>query len=297
MNKFRQIFPSARPPFLILSLVCVLLGTSIAIFNGSSLNILHLILALVGGISAAMSVNLLNEYCDFQSGLDAKTKRTPFSGGTGWLVEHPEYSKSVFNASIVCALIPFLIGIYFAIECGPLIIYGGLLGLLIIATYTNLLNKSALLCLIAPGLGFGTLMTLGSELVQSSGLSEQGILISVIPFLLINNLLLLNQYPDIEADKQVGRNHFPIRFGINVSNIVYGLSLMASALVLAYLIASQAIPSLAALAFIPVMLGAVSFYGMVKYQDQVVNKLHFLGLNAACANLTPLTLAIVLFIS
>ncbi|QOL24893.1 prenyltransferase [Thalassotalea sp. LPB0316] len=292
-----QILPSARPPFLILAVVCVLLGTSIANFQGAELNSLHFALAIIGAICAAMSVNLLNEYSDFKSGLDANTKKTPFSGGSGWLIANPELSSKVFKAGLFAILVTSLIGIYFAYQYGQVIVIGGLIGLAIIASYTNILNKSAMLCLIAPGVGFGILMTLGSEVVQSGMVSKLGLWLSLIPFFQINNLLLLNQYPDIEADKQVGRNHFPIRYGINVSNIIYGLQLLASAVVLVYLIAAQMLPPLAAIAFLPMMMASVTFYGMVKYQSDVENKLQFFGLNAASANLTPLTLAIVLFVS
>jgi len=30
---------------------------------------------------------------------------------------------------------------------------------------------------------------------------------------LVNNLLLLNQFPDVDADKTVGRRHYPIAVG------------------------------------------------------------------------------------
>jgi len=42
-------------------------------------------LALLGAFLAHVSVNTLNEYYDFKSGLDLETIRTPFSGGSGAL--------------------------------------------------------------------------------------------------------------------------------------------------------------------------------------------------------------------
>ena len=297
MNIISSFLPSARPPFLILAVVCVCLGTSVAIYRNVSIDYLYFTLAIIGGITAAMSVNLLNEYSDFKSGLDAKTNRTPFSGGSGWLIKHPHFERSVLNAAFICLVITFFIGIYFAVIFGPIVIYGGLLGLLIIATYTNILNKSAWLCLISPGVGFGILMTLGSQLVQSGKIYEQAIWIAVIPTLLINNLLLLNQYPDIKADKQAGRNHMPIRYGINFSNLVLGIQLMLATAELAFLIATQGLPPMSAWAFIPLLTGAIAFYGMVRHQEAVAKKTTYLALNTICANVTPLVLAIVLWIS
>ncbi len=40
-------------------------------------------LALLGAFLAHISVNTLNEYFDFKSGLDLETIKTPFSGGSG----------------------------------------------------------------------------------------------------------------------------------------------------------------------------------------------------------------------
>ena len=90
----KYIIRSARPPFLILAPVCVFAGLAAGILNDAPVDILNAVLAFIGGILAHASVNLLNEYEDFKSGLDQKTIKTPFSGGTGNLPENPEQAKS-----------------------------------------------------------------------------------------------------------------------------------------------------------------------------------------------------------
>jgi len=35
----------------------------------------------------------------------------------------------------------------------------------------------------------------------------------MVPGLLVSDLLLLNQFPDVEADRTVGRKHLPILLG------------------------------------------------------------------------------------
>ncbi len=47
-------------------------------------------LVLLGALAAHGAVNALNEYADYRSGLDLRTARTPFSGGSGTLVDHPQ---------------------------------------------------------------------------------------------------------------------------------------------------------------------------------------------------------------
>jgi 1,4-dihydroxy-2-naphthoate octaprenyltransferase len=84
-------------PFLILTPACVLLGLGTALSASKSINIHYFILALTGAVSAYISVNTFNEYFDFKSGLDYKTIRTPFSGGSGALPKKPEISNIVFG--------------------------------------------------------------------------------------------------------------------------------------------------------------------------------------------------------
>jgi len=63
--------------------------------------------------------------------------------------------------------------------------------------------------LIAPGAGFGIVMVAGNFSVIAA-YDQLAYLTLLLPFCLSNNLLLLNQYPDIHADKNVGRRTFPI---------------------------------------------------------------------------------------
>ena len=51
---------------------------------------------------------------------------------------------------------------------------------------------------------------------------------ALVPFFLVNNLLLLNQYPDIEADRTVGRRHLLIVHGARAGALVYVVFLLAA---------------------------------------------------------------------
>jgi len=90
MSEIKILLGPMRIPFLILTPSCVLLGLGSAVWTCGNVNIFYLFLVFIGALSAHISVNALNEYFDFKSGLDFKTKRTPFSGGSGALPERPE---------------------------------------------------------------------------------------------------------------------------------------------------------------------------------------------------------------
>ena len=84
MSGFKIAFLETRPQFLILSITLVLIGSSAAFFHGYH-HIPHTFLALLGLIAFHISVNVLNDYHDYKSGIDLHTQRTPFSGGSGLL--------------------------------------------------------------------------------------------------------------------------------------------------------------------------------------------------------------------
>ncbi|MDQ4422556.1 MAG: hypothetical protein QF808_01485, partial [Thalassolituus sp.] len=78
-STFTTTLKTTRPPFLILTPVCLLMGFAASGYS-PQLNP-DLIWVVLGALLAHISVNMLNEYQDFKSGLDLVTDRTPFSGG------------------------------------------------------------------------------------------------------------------------------------------------------------------------------------------------------------------------
>lgn len=228
MSNLKTLLGPMRMPFLLLALACVFLGFGGAMWQAGSVNFLYSLLALVGGVAAHISVNALNEYFDFTSGLDLRTTRTPFSGGSGTLPANPEASRQALITGLVTAGITAAIGIYFITVWGLGILPLGLLGLVIIFTYTTWLNRLPLLCLVAPGLGFGTLMVMGTVFVLDGRYSWTAFFASLVPFFLVSNLLLLNQFPDVEADRSIGRRHYPILLGRRKSALIYGAFLAAT---------------------------------------------------------------------
>jgi 1,4-dihydroxy-2-naphthoate polyprenyltransferase len=113
MTNINIITGPMRMPFLVLAPACVFLGLGSAIWSTGSYNTVYSLLALLGALAAHISVNSLNEYFDFKSGLDMKTTRTPFSGGSGTLPANPEKFKVAWVIGVVSLAVAALIGIYF----------------------------------------------------------------------------------------------------------------------------------------------------------------------------------------
>jgi len=215
-----------RIPFLLLTPACVLLGVVTAFWTCGHVNVLYISLVFIGALSAHISVNSLNEYFDFKSSLDFKTRRTPFNGGSGTLPENPNMARQALGTGLIAFAITASIGIFFLIVRGLLLLPLGLFGLLLVFFYTDWFTRNPLLCLIAPGLGFGPLMVMGTDFVLTGAYSLTAFIASLVPFFLVSDLLLLNQFPDVEADREVGRKHFPIIVGARVSSLIYGVFLL-----------------------------------------------------------------------
>lgn len=287
---------SIRPSFLVLTPVCVFLGLSTALSVQPHVDLLLFFLVLAGAISAHISVNTLNEYFDFKSGLDLKTEKTAFSGGSGALPASPDMANAILIIGLLSLVVTSLVGIYLVFERGIQILPVGVAGVILIITYTQWLNRFPLLCLVAPGLGFGILMVLGTHMILTGGYSSFSWLVSLVPFFLINNLLLLNQYPDVTADASVGRNTFPIAFGLKNSTILYTVFFMAAYLSILVAIAKGYIPVPGIIAVFPAVFSLYALSGARKYSSRIGDYPRYLGANVAAALLTPLLLGIAIII-
>ena len=290
------VFGPMRLPFLILTPICVLLGVATSVWSGAQLNSLYLALAFLGGVAAHISVNALNEYHDFQSGLDFTTQRTPFSGGSGTLPRTPGMGHIALITGLLSLTIAAAIGVYFLLVRGLGILPLGLVGLIAIVVYTKWITRNPFLCLIAPGLGFGPCMVMGTDFVLTGSYSWTSFVASLVPFFLVSNLLLLNQFPDVDADRGVGRSHYPIAIGRGASVRLYGAFLAGAyaSIVIGYL--TGALPRGAFLGLATVIIAIPTVRGASRFANDIPRLIPYLGRNVLLNILTPLLLSIGLFV-
>jgi 1,4-dihydroxy-2-naphthoate polyprenyltransferase len=286
-----------RPQFLLLNISCVASGAAAAFWRKGSIDWADAALALLGAVCAHASVNSLNDYSDFRSGIDAMTKRTLFSGGSGILRSHPELSGGALVLGILTAAVTAAIGVYFIHSQGWAIAPLGVIGLLLVLLYTPWFTHTSSLCLVAPGLGFGTCMVMGTDLVLGGGYSTAGFAASMVPFFLVNNLLLLNQFPDLEPDRIGKRKHFIIMHGIRAGAVVYALFSAGAYLSVIIAVAANVLPPLCLLALLTIPLAVRA--SIVAWRDgtNVPKLVPAMGINVVVNLLTPLLLAAGIFLS
>ncbi|MBW2037978.1 MAG: prenyltransferase [Deltaproteobacteria bacterium] len=300
MTSLSILFKETRPQFLILTPVCYLVGfgtASHALGGFGRVSVGYAIIAFIGAFFSHVAVNVLNDYFDYQSGLDLRTRPTPFSGGSGILPQGLMSPRGVLSMGIVSLFIVAAIGIYFLTVRGWGLLPIGLLGVLVIILYTPLVTKTPALCLLAPGLGFGPLMVMGSHYVLTGRYDWLAFWASLVPLLLVSNLLLINQFPDAEADSSIGRRHLPIVIGKKSSAYVYAaLSLSAFCWVVVTTLIGI-LPPGALVALLPLPLALMTVRGVIRSAEDTPALIPLLAKNVIYTLATPLLLGVGLLVA
>ncbi|NLZ02714.1 MAG: prenyltransferase [Pirellulaceae bacterium] len=297
MHNLKNFLGPMRVSFLLLTPACVLLGTAAASWSTGAVSPWHFLLALAGGVCAHIAVNALNEYSDFRTGLDYRTQRTAFSGGSGTLPERPELATRTLMTGVGAAALVALVGLYFLRRWGLSILPLGILGLAVVAAYTPWLTRRPILCLVAPGIGFGPLMVMGTDFALAGRYSWTALVASLVPFFLVNNLLLLNQFPDVEADRSVGRRHLPIVAGRRASSLVYAAFLLCAYLSIVAGVLLGLLPAASLIGLATLALAVPAAIGAYRHADDLARLKPAMVMNVAINLGTPLLVALGLFLA
>jgi 1,4-dihydroxy-2-naphthoate octaprenyltransferase len=145
-------------------------------------------------------------------------------------------------------------------------------------------------------MGFGIIMVLGTQFALTAEYSVSSFIISLVPFFLVNNLLLLNQFPDVEADKIVGRRHFPIVYGKKASAAVYGVFLLSTYALIILGVVSKLIPVYCLIGLITAVFLIPVYIKIQRHAQETEQIFKYLAPNVLNTILTPVLVAIGLFI-
>lgn len=258
-------FLETRPQFLILSVILAFLGASIAWYDGQ-FNLGHALLAGFGLVLTHISVNTLNDYFDYKSGIDLAAPRTPFSGGSGILpagLLKPEQALWLGLGSLFVA-VP--IGVYFIIIKGWLLLPLLLVAAILVIIYTPFILKTPY-PEWAAGLGLGVLPVLGIYFAQTGAYTWFALYASIPSGILVHNLLFLNEFPDFEADQKANRKTTPIIAGRAKASIVYAAATVA---VYVWIIAGvifRIMPAWASIALLTIPLAIKAIQGARKFDE------------------------------
>ena len=286
------LLKTARPAFLLLTPCCLSVAVAFAIYESIEIDPVNLALIFLGALAAHISVNMLNEYYDYKTGLDLQTQRTAFSGGSGTLPTSPELAESVFFCGLLCLVFTALIGLYFLWVIGWGLLPVGLSGMLLVYFYNSQITRRPLLCLLAPGLGFGPFMILGAYYILNGHYSFAVLMTSFIMLFVASNLLLLNQFPDLEPDRAAGRLHLPILVGRKNAALVYVLFLVMAYVLLLLSVYLKLLPIYSLLGMFTLFLGIPAAIFVLRFYDNMARLMPALALNVALTLSLPVLISI-----
>ncbi|MFC1733703.1 prenyltransferase [candidate division KSB1 bacterium] len=306
-DNFKIWMAQIRANFLILAALLVTIGLALSYKyqpSGTQFNIAYAILLVIGVVSAHISVNLFNEYSDYHTKIDFNTTRTPFSGGSGMLTGGKTKPSSVRFAALLTLFIAAAIGIYFAFVAHWSILVVSIVGAFAILFYTKFLAK-VLMGEFFAGLALGTLVVLGTYIAMTATpasslsvlLPSEVIWVSIPPGILTSLLLLINEFPDTEADKKGGRKHLVIKFGQKNAAYIYTLGMVATFGIIIFLPISGISSAWILLALLPLPLAVQASSIAIQHGNDLDKLVPALGSNVITVLATDLLLAVSILIA
>ncbi|NIM61196.1 MAG: prenyltransferase, partial [Acidobacteria bacterium] len=225
-------------------------GAAAAAWAGQ-FNWLHTAVGLFGLVALHIAANVFNEWSDMaRTGIDLHTQRTPFSGGTGTLPSGAISTRSALLYGIGWAIVGLAIGIWFITRIGWALLPIMIAGAIMVVFYTDVLAKFGV-GEIAAGLGLGALPVIGIALVQAGNVPDPALAAAVPAFFMTFNLLLLNEFPDVEADRQGGRRHLIILFGRPAAAKIYAIAAILTPVAIVIAVVMGYLPLFALAATLP----------------------------------------------
>jgi 1,4-dihydroxy-2-naphthoate octaprenyltransferase len=139
-------------------------------------------------------------------------------------------------------------------------------------------------------------MVMGTHLALTGEYSWTALVASAVPFFLVSDLLLLNQFPDVEADQSLGRKHLPIVLGRRRSSLVYGFFLLLAYLAIVAGVCYEYLPKVSLLGLVTLRAAIPASAGAFRYAENSTKLVPYLGLNVIINVATPALVGIGLLV-
>ncbi len=252
-----------RAPFLTATVVPVCVGSAAAWHDTGGFLWGRFWAAMVGALLIHVGTNLANDYSDHVSGADeANPMPTPFSGGSRVIQEGLIPPRTILTVAVLSLALGGSIGLYLnLLTRGSVILALGLFGIFLGYFYSGGPVRLGYRGLgeLAVGIGFGPLMVAGSYYVQTESLPPRIFLVALPVGILIALVLLINGFPDREADRAVGKRTLVVLLGRAKATVLYHALLAGVYVVVALLASFRVLPRYSLIAFLSLPLAWTAF--------------------------------------
>ncbi len=228
ISKAQAWFLAARHKTLLAAVVPVIVGSSLAIYSEKFFPLYSLI-ALLCSILIQVGTNYTNDLYDYLKGADNEKRKGPLRVLSSGLISVNEMKLGIF----LVFLITFLLGLYLVYAAGWVILLIGIISILAGLVYT-----AGPFPLAYNGLGdvfvfifFGIVGTMGTYYLHHDEFTLLSFLISLPVGALITNILVVNNFRDIEEDRSTGKKTLAVIFGNTFSKIEFIVLLIISFIV------------------------------------------------------------------
>jgi 1,4-dihydroxy-2-naphthoate octaprenyltransferase len=210
ISKFQSWIIASRPKTLLAAFVPVMVGSALAI-NFGQLKPLVSLVALICSILIQAGTNFTNDLYDYLKGADTENRKGPQRVLASGLISVKEIKLGIFLTFFTA----FILGLYLVYIGGIIILLIGVLSIMAGLAYT-----AGPYPLAYKGLGdifvfmfFGLIGTMGTFFLHTNELSLAAFLSSIPVGSLITNILVVNNYRDMEEDRASGKNTLAVKLG------------------------------------------------------------------------------------
>ena len=274
---FKVWLKAIRAPFFTATIIPVALGSIIAWYDTNSFLWVKFCLTMAGALLIHAGTNLANDYFDHISGCDeANPNPTPFSGGSRVIQDGLVAPENILRAALTSFFFGTVIGLYLNyISFGNVILILGIIGVFLGFFYSAkpLRIGYGSFGELAVGIGFGPLMVLGSYYVQAGQLPFKVFLVSIPVGILIALVLYINEFPDYEADKKVGKRTMVVILGKKNAVVLYCSLLALTYIFIAAFMIYKYLPPACLIVFFSLPLALKAFIVSKRHFDKIYDLL------------------------
>ncbi len=269
INKLKNWVLASRPKTLPAAISPIIIGSSIAYYDGK-FSFVAALIALICSLLIQIGTNFVNDLYDHLKGSDSEERVGPTRTLATGLVSIHEMKLAIY----ITFGVTFLLGLYLVYLAGWPILLVGILSIASGYAYT-----AGPYPLAYNGLGdifvfvfFGFVATVGTYYVQALQLTELIFISSIPAGLLITNILVVNNYRDIDEDRRSNKHTLAVKFGDRFSRIQYLLQLLIAYLIPVVIFISYEIDIVILLPLLTIPMGIKLFQMLFILHGQELNR-------------------------
>jgi len=227
MSALSHWVEAARPKTLPAAIIPVAVGTALAVAHRSA-NYGTAAICLAFSLLVQIGTNFANDYFDFVQGADTAERVGPRRAVAAGLIA----PKTMLAATAAVLALAFLVGLLLVRTGGWGLLPVGIVSIVCAIAYTG-----GPFPLGYNGLGdifvfifFGLVAVCATFYVQTGYVASDAVSCAAAVGLLAANILVANNYRDVETDARAGKKTLVVRFGRKFAFWQYGLSVLVALL-------------------------------------------------------------------